>query len=783
MPSIALTGYQSKAVDTLTHGLLRLLDADPTEDRLVVLKAPTGSGKTVILGATLKSLAEQTSTPFVALWLTPGRGSLQKQSAERLANMLSDAGVSVYALDRPFLSTNVALPDRSVLIVNWEKITEQKAGKWTNNLTRTGEQRNLFEALTATAKMGTNLIVIVDESHTHISGPQSKSTMEAIRAICPFIQLDASATPTKLANPEKMGEDGTHAMVLVKRAEVVEAGMIVKGCVLNPGLDEGWDTDKQATVQQRVLSSAWQRRDDMENAYKGLGSPVVPLLLVQLPDGPEAADRQAAVESFLDMNNVPASQRAVWLDKDKTDNLIGLSENTSQVRVLLFKQAIATGWDCPRAAVLVQFRDIKSKTFQLQTVGRICRMPERTHYEEDLLNFAYVYTLADDGEGVEVEMLDPETPFRDLQLALRPGLYPDTGLMLTSIYQPLRRLYDYIPASIDHRIGGLLDRKFADLPHDPADVVFERSVVFDVELDLTATSGRERVLTGRTLSAIDDEARLEALFNRLLTSDIAPYSRPNSNRERIRRGVALWFQRNRSEYSDVHIRNVCLARGDELVGVISAACHAVAEETIGEAERTAKGTRKTTKAWEIYGLPDSNLVESAKTEDMSRFYGCLTDPALIAGELSEPERLFIATLSKLHSSGIVKWWWKNPENTEAGLGLRRSDDLGGDHGHYPDFLVMDTGGVLWVLEVKDTGDKDAGNRHRASALAIWAEAENTRARENLFGPAPKVRAGLVVPYEKADTITLYIADPDNWQDPDETNLRRNIGWSELVFRA
>lgn len=61
-------------------------------------------------------------------------------------------------------------------------------------------------------------------------------------------------------------------------------------------------------------------------------------------------------------------------------------------QVLLFKEAIALGWDCPRAAVLLIFRKLQSDTFTIQTVGRILRMPEQKHYSNDILNFGYVYT-------------------------------------------------------------------------------------------------------------------------------------------------------------------------------------------------------------------------------------------------------------------------------------------------------------------------------------------------------------------------------------------------------
>jgi type III restriction enzyme len=59
---------------------------------------------------------------------------------------------------------------------------------------------------------------------------------------------------------------------------------------------------------------------------------------------------------------------AVYLSEDKTDNLDNIAKQNSFVEVLIFKQAIATGWDCPRAQILVMFREIKSITFEIQTV-------------------------------------------------------------------------------------------------------------------------------------------------------------------------------------------------------------------------------------------------------------------------------------------------------------------------------------------------------------------------------------------------------------------------------
>src|SRR5690606_30904630 len=85
----------------------------------------------------------------------------------------------------------------------------------------------------------------------------------------------------------------------------------------------------------------------------------------------------------------------------ESSNLENINDYDSKVDFLIFKMAVATGWDCPRAYVLLKLREVKSEVFDIQTIGRILRMPERYHYENELLNKAYIYTNNDD---IQVKM-------------------------------------------------------------------------------------------------------------------------------------------------------------------------------------------------------------------------------------------------------------------------------------------------------------------------------------------------------------------------------------------
>lgn len=66
---------------------------------------------------------------------------------------------------------------------------------------------------------------------------------------------------------------------------------------------------------------------------------------------------------------------ALWFD-GKQKNMDFITHNQSDVNFMLFKQAAGTGWDCPRAHILIMFREINSASFYTQTIGRILRMPE-----------------------------------------------------------------------------------------------------------------------------------------------------------------------------------------------------------------------------------------------------------------------------------------------------------------------------------------------------------------------------------------------------------------------
>jgi len=130
--------------------------------------------------------------------------------------------------------------------------------------------------------------------------------------------------------------------------------------------------------------------------FKKEGANINPLILVQLPDNKAGlADKKDEIIRILDNKGITEKngKLAIWLSEDKSETLPSIEKNDNEVEVLIFKQAIALGWDCPRASILVIFRESKSFTFTIQTIGRIMRMPELKYYsKEPELNKGFVFT-------------------------------------------------------------------------------------------------------------------------------------------------------------------------------------------------------------------------------------------------------------------------------------------------------------------------------------------------------------------------------------------------------
>ncbi|MBR3566698.1 MAG: DEAD/DEAH box helicase family protein [Salinivirgaceae bacterium] len=121
---------------------------------------------------------------------------------------------------------------------------------------------------------------------------------------------------------------------------------------------------------------------------------VNPCLIIQISNKDKAEEEWTKIEAIL---NKTEHQHLKWMsivdkkDKCRTNDKVGklpvekwkeyAKGNASTIDIIVFKMVISEGWDIPRACMLYQVRDTKSKQLDEQVMGRVRRNPRLTDFE------------------------------------------------------------------------------------------------------------------------------------------------------------------------------------------------------------------------------------------------------------------------------------------------------------------------------------------------------------------------------------------------------------------
>ena len=342
-----------------------LFEAMETPARDIILKSPTGSGKTIILTYFMHQYI-QSFPKTVFVWLTPGKGNLEEQSKAKMDKY-------IHASQTKLLSDvmTAGFEENDSCFINWEKLTKKG-----NNALKDSERTNFLEHIQHALNDGIRFVIIVDESHQN-------NTIKADEIIQYFHTdkiIRCSATPKGIAKAE---------IIEIPEEEVIAAGLIKKMLVINQDFPQSIETENQTAF---LLEKALGKQRELRAAFLQGGNDINPLIVIQIPNKSETL--QDGVERYLETQGLTYEngQLAVWLS-DRHENLDGIDKPNAASSAVIIKQAVATGWDCPRAHILVKLRDNMDETFEIQTIGRIRRMPEAKHYQNDLLDSCYLYTF------------------------------------------------------------------------------------------------------------------------------------------------------------------------------------------------------------------------------------------------------------------------------------------------------------------------------------------------------------------------------------------------------
>lgn len=441
-----LRDFQKTAVARLLRGLKQAI-RESQEDGLlqaITLSAPTASGKTVMMTSLIErvlfskgGLDEEDDPDFptqpdaVFLWLSDSP-QLNQQSLEKLSMAASGELIGrLEVVDSNF--DRETFKPGSVYFLNSQKLST--AGLLTKKDKGDFRTFTIWETVNNTIRAQPGkFYVVIDEAHRGMRQGRNEEA-QARSIVQKFIfGLSGELDPVPIiiglsATPERFdevlrGTTRTRRALDIPAHEPREAGLIKDFILMCHGEDDQpaqWTLLVGACKEFKSISDEWARYCT-ENKEP---DPVRPVLVLQVEDGDEAATSRTSLARLIEvvrgeLPELKALNFAHCLESGKTLDVSGFPiryvepsriEHDEHCRVVIFKMALTTGWDCPRAEVMMSFRKAEDATYIAQLVGRIVRTPlARRMVGNDLLNSVMLFLPRYDRAQVQsvVEKLQGE---------------------------------------------------------------------------------------------------------------------------------------------------------------------------------------------------------------------------------------------------------------------------------------------------------------------------------------------------------------------------------------
>ena len=713
-----LREYQDIAVKELKEKSNKLLKLNGV--RTIVFEAPTGAGKTVIMAEYLKQLVEdrEDGNNFSFIWAAPRQ--LHTQSKEKLEKYFYDSKALRCSSFEDLKDKRIE--ENEILFLNWESIN-----KTDNIYIRENENDfNLSKVISNTLDNERIIILVIDESHF---AAKTETSQDLIKLIQAKISIEVSATPHITNSDEK---------VKVYRENVIKDEMIKKQIVINPGFKNLIEKQKIDTIKisstaaestnEFVIRTALDKRVKLKNLLESETSAVNPLVIIQLPDRRQGADdiKDEIIETLSKKHKITIenSKLAIYLSEEK-QNLENITMDDNEVEVMIFKQAIALGWDCPRACILVLFRDWKSYTFSIQTVGRILRMPELKHYKNDELNTGFVFTnLAD----ISIQE-DIAGSYLMINYSHRKEDYKD--ISLTSYHSKRFReetrlstqfIKDFISAAdelqLNKNITIEVDNVFSQLISDGLITNPDKAFAhLEADKDMFEEHSKE------TVSIKQNEVEIQKLFDSFVIDSLYPLAPEKRSVGRIKDSIYryLCFAFPVTfEYGGLNAQMVVLHKtnSQKFIDVINRA----KEIYLNKVELGKKEISKE----EGWAIPQTISLNNNYTQMKNK--RSIMEPFFIENKASEVEKNFIKEYLEVNEK--IEWWFKNGDSGANYFAVKYTKNKE-EFTFYVDWIVKYKDGKIGLLDTKE-GITAETAKDKAEGLAKYIKEENKKGKK-LFG--------------------------------------------------
>ena len=418
------------------------------------LRVPTGGGKTWLAA---KSVALANThllrVPHsVVLWLVPSK-PIREQTLRGLKDRnhplhaaLREAGpVTVLDLNEARSLTRATLDTSTVVIVATRQAFQVEDEESRKVYESSGALMHHFDSLTPAQRAGllqdggtvpyslANVLrmrrplVVVDEAHNS----RTELAFDTLARFCPSAILELTATPDVDRTPSNVLHSVSAAQLKVE--QMIKLPVLLQ-------TEVNW---------QQCLADAIARRNGLQalaDAEQRQGAPYLrPIVLIQSEPrraGLDTLDYERVRQELLTNHAIPAADIVVATSDEKgleavdADYPLGISDPKCPVKFVITQKALAEGWDCPFAYILVSMATLHSATAVEQILGRVLRQPGAQHRAAKELNQSYAFVVS--------------RHFADTAAALRDRLVQGAGFDRKDVRefvvaaQPEQQMFDMV---------------------------------------------------------------------------------------------------------------------------------------------------------------------------------------------------------------------------------------------------------------------------------------------------------------------------------------------------
>jgi len=707
--------YQEDAISDLLDKAKKLLSAGDGKE--LVFKAPTGSGKTIMMAEFLKQLVnnKEVKQSFSFIWAAPKK--LHIQSKEKLDNYYEKSR----NLECSYFEdlNDRKIEENEILFFNWSSVNK----KGTNTIIKENEQEfYLSKVLERTREEGRTIVLIIDEVHYSAGQMDKKETSAALQLrkdIDPSLTIEVSATPILEGDYDvKILTDDVKKEAMIKKSLVLNEDFInvfKEGKIKTKLGEKKFEKDSEKTV----ISEALKKRAELIKSYKKEGSNINPLVLIQLPDRKGQREdelKDKVIKILKDDFNISTEKEnnklAIWLSGEHI-NKEDIEKNDSEVEVLLFKQAIALGWDCPRAQVMALFREWHSPIFSIQTVGRIMRMPEPDrgkYYSEEILNYGYIYTNIND----IVINKDVALGYVSFLTSKRIDKYEPINLV--SFYSKRHREKTRLSPRFIEIFLAQAKKDSLKSKIDKTAKKVDIKIISDYkasDIDILAGS---KIVGDKSITVSDSD--LQKLFDYFVRNSLRHFYPEDRSVNRVKESIYKFFEKElKMDYSEKWEEIVKIVLGDDNPQRFLNVLDKAQIEYKNEVE-IREGKLSKLENWNVPEVLSfgSDYSEEAKNKSvMKPFCG------------SEKWKSEMAFIDFLEISENIEWWFKNGDRDATFFAVSYDEDK---TPFYVDFVVKFKDGRIGLFDPHGTQFSDFGPK--SDGLQKYIKDENKKSK-NLFG--------------------------------------------------